>query len=523
MARTINLTDRDIDYISRVVDTEVPRSIQRRSPETYDAMVKAVVDTVTNRMASSAYPKTVTGVLNQRRAFSQITGPKRMGPFGSVQNTPKALQATQDLVREHVENRVSGGLSTIGNSVNYANPNFSSKKNLRSWINPMIEAGAQRLGIGQDVHYHGNAPGATPADEYSVALNGVDNSGPLSRIPTPTFADRAGTGINQADSATGIMSAINPATPISVERGLLGDPSISASAVGQSGAGSIAAASGTTPRLSYRASPEEMNSMQQEANRARQALEMSHGSLSLNPSQLSDAMTRRDTAMGLLSADRNPVAAIEAISPTQTRPQTDLAKAYGLLGSSMQQGGILGLSGDKIMDPNDLLGVGRLQTPSVLPVETMPATDMTASIDDMPTVETIEGPATAQAIRTPQRSTSYMGGGLLSPSETDMVRDQQIALSNAGKNKSVALKNALGAMGGSIAGGLLAGPLGALLGGYVGNKFATGPRGSGLNYYPERPTGGSRGDGKMTDYGRSVRESSGQFKSATDKKSVGLY
>lgn len=335
----------------------------------------------------------------------------------------------------------------------------------------------------------------------------ISPSPELANVPTPTFADRPGTGLNQSDSATGIMSAINPATPVSVERGFLSDPSIQANATAQGGAGSIAAAAGSTPRLSYQASQEEMNSMQTEANRARQALDMNMGgNLSLSPSQLSDAMQRREAAMGILN------------TPAQTKPKTDLASAYGLLGSSLREGGVLGLAGDKILDPDDVLGVGKLQSPAALAVESMPAVDMTASI---------AGPATARTISTPRRSTyaapATIGGGLMTPAEADMVRNQEIALSTAGKNKSVALKNALGKIGGGIAGGLLGGPVGALLGGYLIDKLVTGPRGSGTNYFPERPDGGSRGDGKLTDIGREVYHESKQFKDAWDRGGVGLY
>lgn len=531
MARTINLTDRDIDYISRVVDTEVPRSIQRRDPAVYRDMVRAVVDTVTNRLASEGYPKSVTGVLNQRRQFSKITGPSSLDPYGSVQNTPVASQVTQDLVREHIGNRVAGGEPIIGDAVNYANPNFSSKSNLSGWINPMIEAGAKKLGLGNAIHWHGNAPGAVPPDEYGVALNGVDNTEALSRVPTPTFADRAGTGLNQADSATGIMAAVNPATAMSVERGLLSDPSMSLSG---SAAGGISQGGAATGLLSSFRDPQaEMAALQQEANQSRQRLEMQNGSLSLSPDQLSSAMDRRRSAMGLLSVDQDPVAAIEAASPLQAAAQAtpqSLASAYGQLGQSMQQGGILGLSGQKIMDPNDVLGVGKLQTQPGLAVESMPEIDIT-QVSEIPS---IAGPATAEVINTPQqtakRANQTVTGGLLSPAEYDALSNQQMALADMGVNKAAkmkaGLKNGVGALGGGILGSMLAGPLGALAGGLLGpalmNGMAFGPK-TGEGYFPSAPKESPYGNGKETSYGRSVRESSGQYDHATRTGSHGLY
>lgn len=208
----VNLTQRDIDYISRVVDTEVPRSMQRRNPEEYGRMVRAVVDTVTNRMASGQFPSTATGVLNQNRQFSKITGPKSLDPYGSVQNTPRAPASVRNIVADHIANRAAGGPSTIGGSLNYANPNFSSRNNL-GWINDMIDAGAQKLGIGKAVHYHGNAPGTQPVGQYSVAAEGMP--GRFVATPTPRGM------LTQAQQSTGIMAAVNPISPGIVERAAL--------------------------------------------------------------------------------------------------------------------------------------------------------------------------------------------------------------------------------------------------------------------------------------------------------------
>lgn len=224
----VNLTQRDIDYISRVVDTEVPRSIQRRNPEEYGRMVRAVVDTVTNRMASGQFPSTATGVLNQNRQFSKITGPKSLDPYGSVQNTPRAPAAVRNIVADHIANRAAGAPTTIGGSLNYANPNFSSRNNL-GWINDMIDAGAQKLGIGKAVHYHGNAPGTQPVGQYSVAAEGMP--GGFVATPTPRGA------MPQAQSATGIMAAVNPISPGLVERASL--PSTAAAYADNTRVGSI--------------------------------------------------------------------------------------------------------------------------------------------------------------------------------------------------------------------------------------------------------------------------------------------
>ena len=169
----VHLTQRDIDYISRVVATEVPASIAQSDPAEYSRMVGAVVDTITNRMASGEYPSTVTGVVNQRNQFSAINGPID-GAWGSVQNAPRASQELQSLVASHIAD-ISQGVeeSEIGGSMNYANPNFSSARNLRDWINPMIEAGAVKLGLGDAVHYHGIIPGDEAVGPYGLSAEGI--------------------------------------------------------------------------------------------------------------------------------------------------------------------------------------------------------------------------------------------------------------------------------------------------------------------------------------------------------------
>lgn len=165
---TVNLSARDIDLIGRVVDTEVPRSIAKRNPQEYQRMVGAVVDTITNRLASNRYGATVESVLNQRRAFSKITGPKRLDPYGSVAKAPPATYTAQTAVNDHIKGRIAGLPSIVGGALDYANPHFSDRKNLRGWVQPMIDAGAKMLGIGNAVHYHGVAPGNFPAPPTDI-------------------------------------------------------------------------------------------------------------------------------------------------------------------------------------------------------------------------------------------------------------------------------------------------------------------------------------------------------------------
>jgi hypothetical protein len=168
----VNLTQRDIDYISRVVATEVPASLQRTAPDQYKAMVEAVVDTITNRVASTGFPDSVEAVVNQDRQFSKIAGPSNLNPYGSVKNAPKANEGLQKMVETHLTQRANGKPSTIGNSVNYANPNYSTSNNL-GWITDMANAGGVTLGVGDAIHIHGNAPGAKVPDNYTLSVPGA--------------------------------------------------------------------------------------------------------------------------------------------------------------------------------------------------------------------------------------------------------------------------------------------------------------------------------------------------------------
>jgi hypothetical protein len=168
----VNLTQRDIDYISRVVATEVPASLQRTAPDQYKAMVEAVVDTITNRVASTGFPDSVEAVVNQSRQFSKIAGPSNLNPYGSVKNAPKANEGLQKMVETHLTQRANGKPSTVGNSVNYANPNYSTPNNL-GWISDMANAGGVTLGVGDAIHIHGNAPGAKVPDKYTLSVPGA--------------------------------------------------------------------------------------------------------------------------------------------------------------------------------------------------------------------------------------------------------------------------------------------------------------------------------------------------------------
>lgn len=168
MPYSLDLTAQDIDYIGRVVATEVDHHYARSDPKTYRSMVNAVVDTVLNRAAAGRYGKTIKDVIDAPRQFSKITGPKSLNPYGTIDKAPKAPASVQQIVDQHISQRAAGLPSSIGKATDYANPFFSDQQNRTGWIDPMIAAGATKVGRGTSVHYHGNAIGSTPPSYYDV-------------------------------------------------------------------------------------------------------------------------------------------------------------------------------------------------------------------------------------------------------------------------------------------------------------------------------------------------------------------
>lgn len=304
-----------------------------------------------------------------------------------------------------------------------------------------------------------------------------------------------------------------------------------------------------------RATPTQMADMQQEANRSRQALDARmSGSLQLTEAQTRDALRRREASMGLLTASQPQQSLLASAEANQTQATPSVftglssypsnvaatERLTGLTPTMTQttatgplQKGLLDLTAPVgLTEYTGVVGENPAQIRAGLyGMQPTPVQSVDMGLLNQPALTaTLEGPATAQAIRTPQRSTSYMGGGLLSPAEDDMVRSKNIAIASMAENKSRKLKDALGGISGAIAGGILAGPIGALAGTWLGNNLQNGPRGYGQNYFPARPKGGVRGEGRSWNdrdsWNGSMRDtynSSKQVRDAVDKGQSGLW
>jgi hypothetical protein len=110
-----------------------------------------------------------------------------------------------------------------------------------------------------------------------------------------------------------------------------------------------------------------------------------------------------------------------------------------------------------------------------------------------------------------QQQQSLLGGPMAhsTPAEMQAMADQ---VSKGMQNRSLG-----GGLLGGLLGGLTLGPIGAIAGGLLGRNVAKN------SYFPDAPKSQPRGDGSMTDYGRSVSNQSGQFRDAMSRGGKGLY
>ena len=521
----VNLTQQDIDYIARVVDTEVPASLARTNPREYERMVQGVVDTVTNRMVSDAYPDTVTGVANQSRQFSKITGPARLNPYGAVQHAPQASPRARAAVDDYVAARALGAPPTAPGALNYANPNFSDPSNLRGWINPMIEAGAVALGMGRNVHYHGTVPGQEPVGYYTLAAEAM----PSTAVPTPTPRDAI-------QPAYGIMAAIDPPTVTPVERGLLG-PVTETASLAASPAGSVQRGALLGPPSADAPVQSSFPSLDTTSRFATvQDFDASRfGSAVQTPTAPSSVMDRfadvQPVAQGMAGLRSAMAPAFDTArfgAPVTSPTPVDASVSSlqrGLLDQALAMGHLPNMP--TAAAPGALLGA-----PAIDPVTTTAATpgyiDPALSVQPQvtqPAPEPFQAAPAAPAqpaISAAQQTfneRSALGAPAPSALGPQMARDVQ---------SQMATRNTIGALGGALLGGALLGPVGGILGGMMGRNYTQ------RNYSPPAPepiagqpqqsfTRGQSSFGNLNEYGRETYSSSRDFRDAVDSGSAGLW
>lgn len=168
---SISLSRQDIDDIARAAHTEVDHSLARTHPRAYQEQLEGVIDTITNRVASTSpmFGNTVRSVVNKPAQFSKIAGPPKENPYGSVQKAPAVSRSFYDRVANPLAERMVGHPSTVGPHVNYANIAYSDPINQNGWIANMPYTGIV-YGAGNKVHHHGTATPGTQPGPYSIAM-----------------------------------------------------------------------------------------------------------------------------------------------------------------------------------------------------------------------------------------------------------------------------------------------------------------------------------------------------------------
>jgi LysM repeat protein len=175
-AGALSLTTADVLDIKKTLQTEWVQSAG-------DAQAHGIVDTILNRTASGRWGDSVADVVNSHNQFSDINGPvARRDGRNSVDDIPasRISDRVDRLVDSYLAERAGGRASSVGDHLNYANPNFSDARNL-AWINALD---GPVLGRGNAVHHHGTVPELDrhrPGD-FPVTLPGDARADPSGRI-----------------------------------------------------------------------------------------------------------------------------------------------------------------------------------------------------------------------------------------------------------------------------------------------------------------------------------------------------
>jgi hypothetical protein len=163
----IDVTDTDLEALCKVTESEVA-VFERFGDKQLRDGAAAVVDTIFNRVAHIRFPKSIQGVIDEKKQFSAIND------VGTWRNLPAASAKMSNIVRSHVDARLAGEPSIIKGAVNFLNPHFSSQSAMDDWGNFVV---AHPVGVfgdpaGDTVHFHGTAPGKGKPRDYALRRNG---------------------------------------------------------------------------------------------------------------------------------------------------------------------------------------------------------------------------------------------------------------------------------------------------------------------------------------------------------------
>lgn len=179
--KELKLSEEDIVRIMKVASTEVVPSLKGKN---FENQAAGVVDTILNRTASGKFGGSVKDVVNQRWAFSDINAPRK-GAYGSVDKVPmsRVSKKMENFVRAYLEERANGKVSSVGQDISYANPNFlgEASQSTKKWVRE-VEAQAKKsgqiYGSGNATHVHGtpSADAWKKPKQYYISTPSTNNS-----------------------------------------------------------------------------------------------------------------------------------------------------------------------------------------------------------------------------------------------------------------------------------------------------------------------------------------------------------
>ncbi|MEP5769461.1 DUF2272 domain-containing protein [Nisaea sp.] len=166
--RDIHVDARAFDALSRVAQSEVGH-FAKHGLDQLQGGVSAVVDTILNRVAHKRFPNSIEDVVNQPFQFSAIN------TLGSWDLLPSAKMNVQNIVRDYLEDRVSGAKGMLGGATHFLNPHLSSSNALSQWGNHVVANAVAEFGDNskKDVHFHGFAPGTPLPDAYRITFGKI--------------------------------------------------------------------------------------------------------------------------------------------------------------------------------------------------------------------------------------------------------------------------------------------------------------------------------------------------------------
>lgn len=179
--KELKLSEEDIVRIMKVASTEVVPSLKGKN---FENQAAGVVDTILNRTASGKFGGSVKDVVNQRWAFSDINAPRK-GAYGSVDKVPmsRVSKKMENFVRAYLEERANGKVSSVGQDISYANPNFlgEASQSTKKWVREVegqAKKSGQIYGSGNAIHVHGtpSADAWKKPKQYYISTPSTKNS-----------------------------------------------------------------------------------------------------------------------------------------------------------------------------------------------------------------------------------------------------------------------------------------------------------------------------------------------------------